>query len=380
MLVTEDGDMNHQTSLFNPFGCATTFKSSTLTVSEKGSNHNEGGVVNFDKKTFAVAQEPPQRKIHTEVFKDFLSGSVTIARGIRQAAKPFVCNLLVVVETNQIPQFDIVDNAVRRRVAIYAHQSKFVMHSTQRYENKKYVYKAHPDIIERINKDTRYWQALLEEFVRRCVKLLNTEVMVDGQKSHGIKQISDIQMPKSVMKSTESAFGRTNGLTKWLDSALVDAGHGFISVYDLIRFIKKRNSTTRRIGDGSKGFILDARGSEQEIMKEIKTVIQNKFEDQLFKLNTDNVKKDGSKLARMEIDMVKVRMLSKNTKSLTVDELRQHNIIEQYALPAIDSAPDPNLKDVVIVSFDYNEEDDDIVALLEAEAEDENDDEMSLNL
>lgn len=373
ILVTEDGDPQHQISLFNPFGYATTFKSSTLTVSENGSNHNEGGVINFDRKTFAVAQEPPQRKIHTEVFKDFLSGSVTVARKIRQATKQFVCNLLVVVETNQIPQFDIVDNAVRRRVAIYAHQSKFRMHSTQTYVNKKYVYKAEPDIIDRINKDTRYWQALLEEFVRRCVKLLNTDVIIDGQRTHGIKQISDIQMPKSVMKSTESAFGRTNGLTKWLDTVLLDIGRGFIPIYDLVRFIKKRNSTAKRIGDGSKGFILDARRSEEEVMKEIKMVIQNKFEDQLFKLNIDNVKKEGGKTSRTEIDMIKVRMLSKNTKSLTIEELRQHNIIEEYALTTIDSAPDPNLKDVVLVAFDYNDDDEDIRELLESEIEDEND-------
>ncbi len=364
IIVTEDGVKEHQIQLYNPFGCATTFKSSTLSVSEKGSNHNEGGIINFDKKTFAVAQEPPQRKIHTEIFKDFLSGSVTIARGIRQQAKPFVCNLLAVIETNQIPQFDIIDNAVRRRVVIYAHQSKFLTDATQQYKNKRYTFKADPEIIGKITTDARYWQALLEEFVRRCVKMLNTTVEVNGQRVKGIKQISNIKLPNSIRRTTESAFGRTSGLTKWLDSVLVETDKGFISVHDLVRNIKIRNSSTRDTRNLGKGFILDNRGDTENAMKEIKMTIQNKYEDRLFVLKTDAVLKESKHGSKKEVEIEKVRELEKLSKQLSLETMKANGVVEQYAIQTIDAGAYPDLRDVVIVGYDYNDEDDDVIELL----------------
>lgn len=367
-MVVYNGDRpQDQIILNNPRGYATTFKSSTLVVSEKGSNHNEGGVVNFDKKTFAVAQEPPQSKIHTEVVKEMLSGNALQARRIKQASQQILCNALVILETNQIPQFDIIDNAVRRRVTICPHRAKFLMSSTQQYRNKKFIYKADSAKIERIIKDTRYWQALLVELVRRCVILLNSQVKIDGKMINGINQTSNIPIPVAFRKFTESAFGRTNGLHKWLDSAILNTNFGFISIYELISLIKKRNASPRMNKDPSRGYILDARGSELEMMKEIKTIIQNKYEDYIFALNMDLISKESRSSKRLEVDISKVHELEKRTRTMSLDVLRQENIIGKFALDTIDSGNDPSLKDVVLIGHDYNEDDDDIQKLFEDE-------------
>lgn len=363
--VTENDNKEHQITLYNPRGYATTFKSSILTVSEQGSNHNEGGVINFDNKTFAVAQEPPQGKIHTEVFKDFLSGSVTHGRKIRQADQAFTCNLLVVLETNQIPQFDIIDNAVRRRVIVYPHQTKFKMFSTQQYLNKKYVFNADSNLINEIISDTRYWQAMLEEFVRRSLKLLNTSIVIDGKVVNGIMQISNIKMPESVKKCTDCAFGRTSGLTKWLDNALVESSAGFISIYNLINIIKRRNNQGRRKQGEVKGYILDNCSSELEVMKEIKTILQNKYEDNIFMLNLSKIIKDSKYSNKIEIDMNKVNELEQETKLWEINQLREAELIGDYSVSTIDSGKDTNLKDLILVGYDYNTEDDDIIDLLE---------------
>lgn len=367
-IVVYNGDKpEDQIILNNPRGYATTFKSSTLVVSEKGSNHNEGGVVNFDKKTFAVAQEPPQSKIHTEVVKEMLSGNALQARRIKQASQQILCNALVILETNQIPQFDIIDNAVRRRITMCPHRAKFLMSSTQQYKNKKYIYKADSAKIERIIKDVRYWQALLVELVRRSVQLLNSQVKVDGKLVNGISQTSNIPIPASFRKFTESAFGRTNGLHKWLDSAILSTNCGFISIYELINLIKKRNASPRMNKDPSRGYILDARGSELEMMKEIKTILQNKYEDHIFSLNMELISRQSKNSKRLEVDLGKVQELEKKTRTMSLDILRSENIIGQFALDTIDSGNDPSLKDVVLVGHDYNEDDEDIQKLFEDE-------------
>ena len=119
--------------------------------------------------------------------------------------------------------------------------------------------------------------------------------------------------------------------------------------------------------DPSRGYILDARGSELEMMKEIKTILQNKYEDYIFSLNMDLISKESKSSKRLEVDLLKVHELEKKTRTMSLDVLRQENIIGNFALDTIDSGNDPSLKDVVLVGHDYNEDDEDIQKLFEDE-------------
>ena len=81
----------------------------------------------------------------------------------------------------------------------------------------------------------------------------------------------------------------------------------------------------------------------------------------------DLISKESKSSKRLEVDILKVHELEKKTRTISLDVLRQENIIGKFALDTIDSGNDPSLKDVVLVGHDYNEDDDDIQKLFEDE-------------
>lgn len=348
---------NDQITLKNPSGYCSSFKPQCLQESQNSGNANEGGIISFDRKTFVVAQEPPKGKIHSEIIKDFTSGGISNGRGLYKGNKQFVINTLCIIETNMIPQFDVVDDAVKRRVIVYKHNTKFVSSATNSYKNRKKenVKIANSETINNILQDTSYWTAMLMMMLRRVIKLRNT-VYKDADKPGDViyvSQLSHIPKPYNVKMFTSNVFGKTTGVSKYLQENLINnAEYGAIFLNDLIDKIIQEDKH-QKMKKGA-GILETAKPSMNEKKNEIKQVIQNVYGDDLFMIREELVRRDSTKDGIFKLDENKIAGMRDGIMKLKASEIVQKLTIG-YSMETIEDGNDESYRDVIIVGVNFNE-------------------------
>lgn len=287
-----------------PSGYSGNVESSTFTKSKQQTNgHDEGGKINMARKTFVVCQEPEKNKpLVTNVIKDLTSGSVSHGRKIHQGEIEFVNNALIVIETNDLLNYDDVDDAVRRRMIVYKHQSKFVTNVNQnQMKDVKYHYEANTKLINEIYMTTEYWDALFQILLEHATKVLNK----------GYRVISDIKPPKSVVDFTQHSFNISSPLLKYLFENYEESPNKFMLVKDLIREIVDYNSN--EIATNNEGLFSQKQKQPQTIIiKEL----QKKYSGSFFRLHSKYLTSGGNRMkTNWEIDF------ENDVKNLTIDEI-----------------------------------------------------------
>lgn len=349
---------NEQISLKNPSGYCSSFKPQCLQESQNSGNANEGGIISFDRKTFVIAQEPPKGKIHSEIVKDFTSGGISNGRGLYQGNKQFVINTLCIIETNIIPQFDQIDEAIKRRVIVYKHNTKFISSATNSYKNrrKENVKIANSESINNILQDTSYWTAMLMMMLRRVIKLRNT-VYKDALNPNDVvyvSQLSHIPKPYNVKMFTSNVFGKTTGVSKYLQENLINnSEYGAIFLNDLIDRIIKEDKRQKTLKGA--GILETSKPSMNEKKNEIKQIIQNVYADDLFMIRRelairDSIKDDGL----FKLDENKINGMKEAIMKLKVPEIVQ-KLTDGFSMETIEDGNDESYRDVIIVGVNFND-------------------------
>ena len=317
-------------TLFNPNGYASSLKSSAITTcNSNSSGHDEGGAINLENKSFAVMQEPPNSRINAETIKDWTSGGVSHGRAINQRDRKFKINSLICIETNNLPKYTAIDDAIRRRVIIYKHLTKFVTDANRnRYKNVEHWQNARPQDIRELNDSTECWNALLKIMVEKNLEVLNS----------GCFMLSNIPMPASVKNFTNATFGKVSGLASWLSKNVIAneikepntnnviINIGCLSISRLIDAIKDYNN--RHFKDDP---IIETR-TGRNVNDEIISTIQNQYSGQIFVIKPDLIKNENrsykindGKDEIIEISNSKLSELLKRFETMSETE-----IIEKY--------------------------------------------------
>lgn len=268
-----------------PAGYSGNVESSTFTKHKQQTNgHDEGGKINMARKTFVVCQEPEKnRPLVTNVIKDLTSGSISHGRKIHQGEIMFVNNALIVIETNDLLNYDDVDDAVRRRMIVYKHQSKFTTNVNEhQMKNVKYHYEADSDLIKAIYTTTNYWDALFQILLEHAIGVLNK----------GYRNISDIKPPKSVIEFTQHSFNISSPLLKYLFENYEENPDKFMLVRDLIKEINDYNSEEISNGNSSLFEVKNKSQINTIIIKEL----QKKYSGSFYRLNQKYYTKTASQL------------------------------------------------------------------------------------
>ena len=329
--------------LINPHGYAGSIESSTLTHSKQRGTPDEAGTINLKDKTFVKAQEPQNATIQTEIIKDWTSGGVSHGRRIHQHDEEFNVNSLIVCETNILPTYDQVDDAVRRRIVIFAHNAKFVMASNRaNYKYRQFVNDADPEKIKKICKNVEYWEILFQILLEHAMALL----------SKGIKQLSNIVKPPRIQNATEKSFGKTSTLASWFDKNVIASAGKCILIKDLITKIKEAN---RKCDINEK--LINARYDKQ-VRDEIVKNIAAAYESTIFQLKEDygTVKNDNW---RPDMDKIYGLVESINTGKMTIKEFRDKHVEHDgYSVNSINDTRTLDWSDLILIDYELYEEED----------------------
>ena len=219
-----------QITLINPGGYAATFSTTTLTGEKQRGGHDESGTINMMNKTFAVGPELDGSEIKVKNLKEITSGMKMEARKIYSQSQSFVVNCLIVIETNVKPQFDIIDDAVKRRVVIYDHKAKFTTAANNsNYSLMEFKFEANEGQIRELNYKVEYWESLLCMYLTYALDLLNNECK-------GLL-LSNIPLPVRVEQFTEGMLKSNNGIAGWLINNLqvnLDSFENLKTIHDKI--------------------------------------------------------------------------------------------------------------------------------------------------
>ena len=261
-----------------PFGYASNVDASTFThAKQQGNGHDEGGKVNMAHKTFCVCQEPQQDKLLvTSVIKDLTSGAISHGRKIQQAEIMFKNNALIVMETNRVLQYDTVDDAVKRRMIVYDHKSKFTTEvNDDQLKNVKFKFPANQDLINRAKTCTEYWDALFQILLEHAVNLLN----------RGIRVVSDIKKPLSVEQFTQYSFDNSSPLLHYLYDNYEESSESFMFVTDMIQQIKDYDKQC--INTDGDPILTVKKGVQIRILQEL----QNKYGGRFYRIKPEFITK-----------------------------------------------------------------------------------------
>ena len=343
--------------LQNPSGYASTIKSNALTGYQRNSsNHDEGGCIKLENKTFCVAQEPPNDKLNSEVIKDWTSNGITNGRGLQQRSREFIVNTLICVETNLLPRYDIIDDAMHRRVIVFPHRAKFLTSGNEkRYKHHEFTTMADPSTINRLTTTVEYWQALLQMFVKLNISTLNGEAVdPERKKKHEVVAtdiLSNINSTQSIRDFTNTTFGKSSGLSSWLIQNIVEdiykienheSRRGCLNVRILADHIKRVNS--KNIGEQLLEF---TRGRESD--DEITKTIQDTYGGELFIIKPELIF-DNLELTRPTINQVKVSELINKLATVDVEQ-----IVTEYttghSISALTESNDNKYRDVIILGY-----------------------------
>jgi hypothetical protein len=329
-------------------------------VKTRGST-DEGGTINLINKTYCAMMEPQGEKIKSNTIKTWTGNGIIQARAIFKASQEAHVNCLIVCETNTEPSYDIIDDAIKRRVKIYYHQGKFYTESNKhlyKYTDKRCLHRADPDKINRITENVEYWEAFLHILVEHAVNLLND----------GIETLSNIKFPDSVKIFTTNSFKKSSSLSGWLENniivnareVMIDGPNGekiediersgWISVYKLIEKIKiANNNKESRLLEAN---IRNAKAINDEIVKSI----TNTYAGCLFKLKPELILKNTPS-SKDDFDINKVNQIIEISKTMSVDDFIKQYTDSGYAAKTIaESETASTYLDMVILGVSFADE------------------------
>ena len=320
LVCREEGQ---QIKLKNPCGYFGSMDSSTMTSKKQRGSADEGGTINLVNKTYAVMMEPASGKIRSETIKAWTGFGPIQARGIYKASQEVIVNCLIVCETNDQPNFDIMDEAMKRRIKIFYHQAKFINEFQKyrfKYADQRNIHTMDPDSINMIRDNVEYWEALLQILIEHALNLLN----------RGIKILSKIDPPFNVKQFTEASFKKSSSLSGWLENNIIRNEElvrvegsdytdirlwGWLSANVLIDRIKRANKETRLLDAGMK--------NEKEMTEEIVKALDNTYGGCMFRINPELIKRvETAPVGNANIDIHKVENLIHNMSGITDEDIR----------------------------------------------------------
>ena len=312
----------------NPLGLATSMKTEAILIPSKG-GHDEGGVINLYNKRFCSVQEPntevSKNKFNCARLKEITSGSQIDGRNIFKGSRSFIPNCLIPIQTNTQMGYTEDTDAMRRRMSIIIHRSKFITEANKEKSKRlKYKYNADPSLNSEICNNPSYWQAIFYSLLPHAKELIREKYL----------PISNIPKPDSVNRSTINSFISSNALIGWFNQNILD-GNGVIHIPELINkvMILHRNSTTNGILDSRK---------ESDQRTEIIKQIEGTYLGSIYKLKS-LFKGDETEISKCIL-----------SSTLPEDELI-NDYFDECAISNIKFSEARNYEDLYIVGYVYNE-------------------------
>ena len=347
--VKRDGEMVRVTK-----GHGTTIDTTVFTSPKSRGSADEGGLASLKGRTFAVMQEPIHNTpVISSNIKEITGIGGIRAREIYKNSDEFINNALVICETNQLPTFDVIDEAIQRRVVVYQHEVKFLTKTNKKYYKKvdqKYKKEADQDKIKLIESDPRYWDALIYILVQKALELLN----------QGIKSLENIERPKSIETTTNLTFTKGSKLIIWLDENISQVDPElccrmpFTEFFKIVKNEDEKNniSTNKKVNNQSIFNTDNDRGKAESLINGI----INKFGTHFYRIKEEFMKKPDSPKGRdkkyKNLDHI---MDKEETKNMTNEEF-----IEKYtdgsALINIEMSRSSNYNDIVVLDLDFSHE------------------------
>jgi hypothetical protein len=320
-----------QIKLKNPCGYFGSMDSSTMTSRKQRGQADEGGTINLVNKTYCVMMEPADGKIRSETIKAWTGFGPIQARGIFKASQEVIVNCLIVCETNNQPSFDIIDDAMKRRIKVYNHKSKFVSEANKQiyqFSDPRTIHDMNPDLINCIKDNVEYWEAFLQILIKHALKLL----------SQGKKLLSKIEAPFDIQNFTDASFMKSSSLSGWLETNIVENRQeikiegqdksklvfwGWISAAELIDKIKRANNNKdcRLLEASTK--------NAKEITDEIVKTLDARYGGRMFRIRPELIKRnENEKIGNTNISSEKVKDIIANMLGTSMGDIREY--INEY--------------------------------------------------
>jgi hypothetical protein len=260
-----------QQILLNTNGLASTMQASAILM-VKQSGHDEGGLINIYDKTFCTIQEPDVRisggKLNCARMKEITSGGSINARNIYSKAVTFVPNCVYMLQTNSILEYSEDSDAVRRRVCIIPHLTKFHTEiNRHRLMNLKHNKPANPMINDMITNNPLFWQATFFYIKPYLIDLLRSR-----------KPISNVRIPFAIQECTNDSFNMASGLIGYINNIIKPQLGKVINLSNLVERVLTEN---KHNADGVPILTKQHRNSQ---VKEIIDAIQVKYQGCLYRI------------------------------------------------------------------------------------------------
>lgn len=315
----------------NPCGLATTMKTETILVSSK-SNHDSGGIVQLKNKRFCTVQEPDPNlsggKLNCSKIKEILSGTTITAREIYQKAEAFTPNSVITLQTNLLLAYTEDTDAIRRRITVIPFRSKFTTAiSEDKFDTLEYKFKADPLLSINLVNNPKYWQALFYVLLPFAQDLVRK----------GVKALSDIPRPRTIINATNESFAQSNGLVGWLNKNVVESSGHVLRVSDMVSIIMEAHNNERTKNGG----ILSSMKVRDRVI-EIHSQLIGTYMGRIYKLRDEFYNK-------RKTDLV-------NGFALVVEEGDTNDSIiskyfEKYAVNNLERSDLVNKEDLYIVGY-----------------------------
>ena len=346
--VKRDGEMVRVTK-----GHGTTIDTTVFTSPKSRGSADEGGLASLKGRTFAVMQEPIHNTpVISSNIKEITGIGGIRAREIYKNSDEFINNALVICETNQLPTFDVIDEAIQRRVVVYQHEVKFITKTNKKYYRKvdqKYKKDADQDKIKLIESDPKYWDALIYILVQKALELLN----------QGIKSLENIERPENIKTTTDLTFTKASKIIIWLENNVYQITDtescyrwAFSKFFKMVKEIDEMNnlSLTKK-GNNQSIFNTDNdRGKAESLIN----AIVNKYGCHFYKIKEEFMLKPNNQRGKDKYYRNLDHIINESTANMTNEEF-----IEKYtdgsALINIEMSHSSNYEDIVIVDINFND-------------------------
>lgn len=343
--VKRDGEMVKVTK-----GHGTTIDTTVFTSPKSRGSADEGGLASLKGRSFAVMQEPIHNTpVISSNIKEITGIGGIRAREIYKNSDEFINNALIICETNQLPTFDVIDEAIQRRVVVYQHEVKFVTDKNRDNYIKvssKYRKNADQNKIKRIESEPKYWDALIYILVQKALELLNQNIL----------SLENIKIPKKIEHTTELTFTKGSKLIKWIDDNISQVASElccrmpFTEFFKMVKNEDEKNniSTNKKVNNQSIFNTDNDRGKAESLINGI----INRFGTHFYRIKEEFMKKPNSKKEYKNLDHI---MDKEETKNMTNEEF-----IEKYtdgsALINIEMSRSSNYYDIVVMDLDFSHE------------------------
>lgn len=324
----------------NPCGLATTMKTETILVSSK-SNHDSGGIVQLKNKRFCTVQEPDPNvsggKLNCSRIKEILSGTTITAREIYQKAEAFTPNSVITLQTNLLLAYTEDTDAIRRRITVIPFRSKFTTAINEdKFDTLEYKFEANPQLSINLVNNPKYWQALFYVLLPYTQKLIKS----------GIRALSDIPRPQTIINATNESFAQSNGLVGWLNKNIVECPGHVLRISDMVNVITEAHNSERT---KSGGILSSTRVRDRVI--EIHSQLIGTYMGRIYKVREEFYNRRKTDL----IPGFQIIVSDGETNSSIISKY-----FENYAVNNLERSDLVNKEDLFIVGYDLKSNSEDM--------------------